>query len=143
LADWIDSHVDFATSMVDRITPGTTDEDRALVQQACGYIDAYPVATEPFSEWVVSGGFPAGRPRWEDAGAALVADVEPFEQRKLWLLNGSHSMLAYAGSIRGMRRSMKPSPIRAAGRGWRCSGTRQAAISPSRPLTSPPTGQRC
>jgi fructuronate reductase len=101
LPDWIDSHVDFATSMVDRITPGTTDEDRALVQQACGYVDAYPVPTEPFSEWVVSGRFPAGRPRWEEAGVTLVADVEPFEQRKLWLLNGSHSMLAYAGSIRG------------------------------------------
>jgi fructuronate reductase len=101
LSGWIDSHVDFATSMVDRITPGTTDEDRAVVQQACGYLDAYPVATEPFSEWVISGGFPAGRPRWEEAGATLVAEVEPFEQRKLWLLNGSHSMLAYAGSIRG------------------------------------------
>jgi fructuronate reductase len=101
LPDWIDPHVDFATSMVDRITPGTTDEDRALVQRACGYVDAYPVATEPFSEWVVSGEFPAGRPRWEEAGATIVAEVEPFEQRKLWLLNGSHSMLAYAGSIRG------------------------------------------
>src|SRR4029453_9238683 len=101
LAGWIDSEVDFATSMVDRITPGTTDEDRALVQQACGYVDAYPVATEPFSEWVVSGGFPAGRPRWEEAGATMAGEVEPFEQRKLWLLNGSHSMLAYAGSIRG------------------------------------------
>jgi fructuronate reductase len=101
LPDWIDNHVDFATSMVDRITPGTTDEDRALVQQACGYFDAYPVATEPFSEWVISGDFPAGRPRWEEAGATLVDHVEPFEQRKLWLLNGSHSMLAYAGSIRG------------------------------------------
>ena len=101
LGDWINSQVDFATSMVDRITPRTTDEDRALVQQACGYVDAYPVATEPFSEWVISGGFPAGRPRWEEAGATIVAEVEPFEQRKLWLLNGSHSMLAYAGSIRG------------------------------------------
>jgi fructuronate reductase len=101
LPGWIDSHIDFATSMVDRITPGTTDEDRALVQQACGYVDAYPVATEPFSEWVISGGFPAGRPRWDEAGATIVAEVEPFEQRKLWLLNGSHSMLAYAGSIRG------------------------------------------
>jgi fructuronate reductase len=100
LPSWIDSQVDFATSMVDRITPGTTDEDRALVQQACGYVDAYPVATEPFSEWVISGGFPAGRPHWEEGGAAIVAEVEPFEQRKLWLLNGSHSMLAYAGSIR-------------------------------------------
>jgi fructuronate reductase len=101
LPDWIDSHVDFATSMVDRITPATTDEDRALVEKECGYLDAYPVPTEPFSEWVVSGGFPAGRPRWEEAGAKLVDDVEPFEQRKLWLLNGSHSMLAYAGSTRG------------------------------------------
>ena len=101
LGDWIDSQVDFATSMVDRITPRTTDEDRALVQQACGYVDAYPVATEPFSEWVISGGFPAGRPRWEEAGATIVAEVGSFEQRKLWLLNGSHSMLAYAGSIRG------------------------------------------
>ena len=101
LTDWIETHIDFATSMVDRITPGTTDEDRALVQQACGYVDAYPVATEPFSEWVISGEFPAGRPRWEEAGAAIVDEVEPFERRKLWLLNGSHSMLAYAGSIRG------------------------------------------
>jgi fructuronate reductase len=101
LLSWITDHVDFATSMVDRITPATTDEDRALVEQARGYVDAYPVPTEPFSEWVISGGFPAGRPRWEEAGATLVDDVEPFEQRKLWLLNASHSMLAYAGSIRG------------------------------------------
>jgi fructuronate reductase len=101
LPAWFDSHVDFATSMVDRITPATTDEDRAIVEKECGYVDAAPVPTEPFSEWVVSGGFPAGRPRWEDAGAKLVDDVEPFERRKLWLLNGSHSMLAYAGSIRG------------------------------------------
>jgi fructuronate reductase len=101
LPGWIDSHIEFATSMVDRITPVTTDEDRALVEQACGYVDAAPVPTEPFSEWVVSGGFPARRPLWEEAGATLVADVEPFEKRKLSLLNGSHSMLAYAGSIRG------------------------------------------
>lgn len=101
LPGWIDVHVDFATSMVDRITPATTDEDRALVERTCGYVDASPVPTEPFHEWVVAGDFPAGRPRWEAAGATLVANVEPFEQRKLWLLNGSHSLLAYAGSIRG------------------------------------------
>jgi fructuronate reductase len=87
--------------MVDRITPGTTDEDRRIVQEHNGYVDASPVPTEPFSDWVVSGRFPAGRPRWEDAGALLVDDLAPFEQRKLWLLNGSHSMLAYAGSVRG------------------------------------------
>ena len=101
LAEWIGEHVDFASSMVDRITPATTDADRDLVAERCGYVDASPVATEPFHEWVMSGRFPAGRPRWEDAGARVVDDVTPFEQRKLWLLNGSHSLLAYAGSIRG------------------------------------------
>ena len=101
LTEWIGEHVDFASSMVDRITPATTEDDRALVAERCGYLDASPVATEPFHEWVMSGSFPAGRPRWDDAGAQVVADVTPFEQRKLWLLNGSHSLLAYAGSVRG------------------------------------------
>jgi len=103
LPDWIAAHVDFATSMVDRITPATTDEDRRLVAATQGYTDAAPVPTEPYAEWVVAGRFPAGRPRWEEAGARLVDDVGPYEQRKLWLLNGSHSLLAYAGSIRGHR----------------------------------------
>ncbi|MCU0302414.1 MAG: hypothetical protein MUF35_12610, partial [Candidatus Nanopelagicales bacterium] len=49
----------------------------------------------------IQGAFPAGRPSWEDAGARIVEDVLPFEQRKLWLLNGSHSLLAYAGTILG------------------------------------------
>ena len=55
LTEWIETNIDFATSMVDRITPATTEDDRVLVQEACGYVDAYPVPTEPFSEWVVSG----------------------------------------------------------------------------------------
>ena len=103
LPGWIAGHVDFATSMVDRITPATTDEDRQLVAATQGYTDVAPVPTEPYSEWVVAGRFPAGRPRWEQAGARVVDDVVPYEQRKLWLLNGSHSLLAYAGSIRGHR----------------------------------------
>ncbi|MCW2811965.1 MAG: putative mannitol dehydrogenase, partial [Friedmanniella sp.] len=101
LVDWVDANVDFATSMVDRITPATTDDDRRLVQERLGWSDASPVPTEPFHEWVVAGAFPAGRPGWEHAGATLVRDVTPFEQRKLWLLNGAHSLLAYAGSVRG------------------------------------------
>ncbi|HET9648504.1 MAG TPA: mannitol dehydrogenase family protein [Microlunatus sp.] len=101
LSDWLDTYVDFASSMVDRITPATTDADRELVAQEQHYRDEAPVPTEPFSEWVISGRFPAGRPAWESAGAHLVDDVAPYEQRKLTLLNGSHSLLAYAGSIRG------------------------------------------
>nr|NLD40044.1 mannitol dehydrogenase family protein [Actinomycetales bacterium] len=101
LVEWIEENVSFATCMVDRITPATTDEDRAEVAKECGYDDASPVPTEAFSEWVVAGEFPAGRPRWEEAGVTIVEDVTPFEDRKLWMLNGSHSLMAYAATIRG------------------------------------------
>ena len=101
LSDWIREHVSFVTTMVDRITPRTTDEDRAAVAAATGLRDAAPVVTEPFAEWVLSGEFPAGRPAWDEAGARFVDDIAPFEERKLWLLNGVHSLLAYAGSLRG------------------------------------------
>jgi fructuronate reductase len=98
---WLTEVVGTVTTMVDRITPETTPEDARTVVEATGRSDCCPVVTEPFSEWVLSGPFPGGRPRWEEAGAILTDDVEPFEQRKLWLLNGGHSLLAYAGSARG------------------------------------------
>ncbi|MHA7861465.1 mannitol dehydrogenase family protein [Tessaracoccus sp. Y36] len=102
LVGWMDENVAWATCMVDRITPATTEAEVRLVAETQGYSDASPVPTEPFSEWVISGEFPAGRPDWESAGAQLVTDVEPYEQRKLWMLNGSHSLLAYAGPILGV-----------------------------------------
>jgi fructuronate reductase len=101
LADWVAGSVFYVTTMVDRITPKTTSEDIRTVRQGTGLQDCCPVATEPFSEWVVSGAFPGGRPTWEDAGATLTDDIEPYEHRKLWLLNGGHSLLAYAGSALG------------------------------------------
>ena len=91
----------YVTTMVDRITPAATDADVAGTAAATGRADAAPVVTEPFSEWVLCGDFPAGRPRWQDAGARFVADVTPYEERKLWLLNGAHSLLAYTGPILG------------------------------------------
>ncbi|QEO15434.1 mannitol dehydrogenase family protein [Agromyces intestinalis] len=100
-ADWIREQVSFVDTVVDRITPATTDADRRAVHALTGWHDAMPVVAEPFSEWVLAGRFPAGRPGWELAGARFVDDLEPFEQRKLWLLNAAHSLLAYAGRLRG------------------------------------------
>lgn len=96
LVTWIRDHVSFVTTMVDRITPHTTDDDLAATPG-----DAVPVVTEPFTEWVLSGPFPGGRPAWDAAGARFVTDVHPHEMRKLLLLNGGHTLLAYAGSARG------------------------------------------
>jgi fructuronate reductase len=101
LADWISGTVSFVTTMVDRITPATTEDDIRSVAEQTGRADAAPVVTEPYTEWVLSGEFPGGRPAWDAAGARFVTDVTPYEQRKLWLLNGGHSLLAYAGSSRG------------------------------------------
>lgn len=102
LLGWIEENVEFASSMVDRITPATTDENRAAVLAECGYRDEWPVPTEPFIEWVIEAEFPHGRPDWESSGAKVITEgLDVFETRKLWLLNGSHSMMAYAGPIRG------------------------------------------
>ncbi len=101
LAAWVGEHVSFVSTSVDRITPRTTDADRAGVRAATGYDDAAVVVTEPFTDWVLSGDFPAGRPAWETAGARFVDDVEPFERRKLWLLNGAHTLLALMGPEHG------------------------------------------
>lgn len=97
LASWITDTVSFVSTMVDRITPATTDADRVIASDALGWRDRVPVVTEPFTEWVLAGEFPAGRPAWEAVGAQFVTDVTPYEERKLWLLNGAHSLLAYRG----------------------------------------------
>ena len=101
LAAWISGNVSFVTTVIDRITPATTEDDRRTAARLTGRLDAAPVVTEPYTEWVLSDSFPGGRPAWEAAGARSVDDVIPFEKRKLWLLNGGHSLLAYAGSARG------------------------------------------
>jgi mannitol 2-dehydrogenase len=99
LADWIDHNVRFPNSMVDRITPVTTDTDRALVRDRLGIDDRWPVVCEPFTQWVLEDSFSIGRPSYEDAGVQVVEDVEPYELMKLRLLNGSHQALCYFGYL--------------------------------------------
>jgi fructuronate reductase len=101
LGRWIEDHLACPSSMVDRIVPATTPEDRAAVSQRLGVEDTWPVMTEPFSQWVVEDRFPTGRPAWEREGAELVADVRPYELMKLRLLNASHSCIAYLGYLAG------------------------------------------
>lgn len=101
LADYIENEVAFPSTMVDRIVPATTDEDRDLVADATGLSDAWPVVAEPFTQWVIEDSFPTGRPPLENAGVQFVADVQPFELMKLRMLNGSHSTLAYLGYLAG------------------------------------------
>lgn len=94
------------TTVVDRITPRATAADAAVAAAATGLADTATVVTEPYAEWVLCGSFPARHPSWEAAGAVVrphAADATPYEERKLRMLNGAHSLLAYAGSILGHR----------------------------------------
>lgn len=95
------SDVAFPSTMVDRIVPATADEDRARISSALGLVDAWPVVTEPFTQWVIEDHFPAGRPAWERGGAEFVGSVAPYEAMKLRMLNGAHSSLAYLGALAG------------------------------------------
>lgn len=101
IGNWIRNETAFPSTMVDRIVPATTDADREEVAKVLGVADAWPVMTEPFSQWVIEDDFPAGRPDFGAAGAQMVADVAPFELMKLRMLNGSHSTLAYLGYLAG------------------------------------------
>jgi mannitol 2-dehydrogenase len=103
LGDWVRSQVCFPNSMVDRITPATTDADRDQVAARFGVEDRWPVVCEPFTQWVLQDAFGNGRPPWEDAGVQLVDDVEPYELMKLRLLNASHQALCYFGYLAGCR----------------------------------------
>ncbi|HEV7344367.1 MAG TPA: mannitol dehydrogenase family protein [Devosia sp.] len=100
LGEWV-AGVAFPGTMVDRIVPSTTDADRSAVAGLIGAEDAWPIMTEPFTQWVIEDHFPQGRPPLEKAGAQLVEDVEPFERMKLRMLNGSHSTMAYLGYLAG------------------------------------------
>jgi mannitol 2-dehydrogenase len=104
LARWVDDTGAFPCSMVDRITPATTDDDREFVRREYGIDDEWPVACEPFRQWVLEDSFCDGRPPFEDAGVVLTTDVEPYERMKLRLLNGSHSGLAYHAALAGFQR---------------------------------------
>ena len=91
----------FPASMVDRIVPATTEDDRAEAARLLGVRDEAVVVAEPFLQWVIENDFAGDRPAWEQGGAVLTADVAPWEQAKLRMLNATHSMLAYLGALRG------------------------------------------
>ncbi|MBW4090108.1 MAG: mannitol dehydrogenase family protein [Proteobacteria bacterium] len=101
LGRFVAGEVAFPSCMVDRIVPATTPADRARIDAALGVADAWPVLCEPFRQWVIEDRFPLGRPAWEETGAELVADVRPYEDMKLRLLNASHSAIAYLGQLAG------------------------------------------
>lgn len=101
LGRWIADHVTFPNCMVDRITPATTPADIEMVREQFGIEDAWPVVAEPFLQWVVEDKFCAGRPNLETVGVQFTDDVHPYEMMKIRLLNASHLLIGYLGTLMG------------------------------------------
>ena len=102
LADWVSDNCSFPNSMVDRITPVTTEFDRRDLADTFGLIDRWPVRAERFRQWVVEDDFVAGRPKFETCGVIFTDDVESWERHKLRLLNAAHSLLAFPAALAGL-----------------------------------------
>ncbi len=101
LVHWFEDECSYPSTMVDRIVPATTDNDRQSIAANLGALDQAAVVTEPFTQWVIEDDFVGKRPGWEIGGAQFTKDVVPFETAKLRMLNGAHSALAYIGLQRG------------------------------------------
>jgi mannitol 2-dehydrogenase len=103
LGAWMEANVAFPNGMVDRITPVTSEADKAQLAERFGIADAWPVVCEPFTQWVIEDHFSQGRPPLQDVGVQLVDDVVPYELMKLRLLNAGHQAIGYFGVLAGYR----------------------------------------
>jgi mannitol 2-dehydrogenase len=102
LPEWVEANCTFPNSMVDRITPVTSDADREWLLETTGIEDRWPVVAEPFRQWVVEDEFAAGRPPWETVGALVTDHVHDWELYKLRMLNAAHSCMAYLSALAGI-----------------------------------------
>jgi fructuronate reductase len=102
LAKWISDHARFPSSMVDRIVPAATEDSRARAADILGLDDALALETESFLQWVIEDDFSIGRPDWQVGGALFVGDVHAYEDMKLRLLNGSHTLIAHLGIMQNL-----------------------------------------
>ena len=96
LVAWIEENVAFPNSMVDRITPATTEADCEWFAENVGIDDNWPVVCEPFIQWVIEDEYAGARPPWETLDIIKTDDVRPFEHMKLQLLNAGHSVLGFS-----------------------------------------------
>ena len=102
LARWIQDQARFPRTMVDSITPATTQALRERVNAVLGVEDRWPVQRESYVQWVLEdSATDFGGPDWASVGVTLTDDVASYDRAKLRLLNGAHSSLAYLGLLAG------------------------------------------
>ncbi|MEY1557054.1 mannitol dehydrogenase family protein [Yoonia sp. R2331] len=102
LHSWVASNVAFPCSMVDRITPRSPDSLGAELAALVGKDVTSPIMAEDFMQWVLQDNAAADMPDLAQAGVTVTADVDPYEETKIRVLNGGHTALCYLAALEGV-----------------------------------------
>jgi D-arabinitol 4-dehydrogenase len=101
LRAWVVTNVTFPCCMVDRITPRPNLSHVIDIREKFSFDDPLTVMAESYIQWVIEDNFAAPKPDFERVGADLVADVSPYEDVKIRILNGGHTILTYLAVLKG------------------------------------------
>ncbi|MHA1549736.1 MAG: mannitol dehydrogenase family protein [Alphaproteobacteria bacterium] len=101
LAQWVRARAAFPCSMVDRITPRATETLAAEMTSLFPGQNLNPIHAETFIQWVLGDQFAGPMPDLTRAGVEIVADVDPYEEAKIRILNGGHTGLTYLAALAG------------------------------------------
>lgn len=101
LKNWAEQHLIFPSSMVDRITPVTSEADKDDFEKHYGFRDEALVVSENYFQWVLEDSATGLLPPLERVGVEVVSDVRPYESMKLGILNAGHSLVGFLGDALG------------------------------------------
>ncbi len=121
LAEWVRAKAVFPCSMVDRITPSTSEKLENEIDKCFPGRVLSPIHGEAFIQWVLEDKLAVGFPDIGKAGVEVVEDVTPYEEAKIRILNGGHSGLAYLAALAGKTtfdEAMRDPQMRAHFDGW-------------------------
>ncbi len=89
---WLDGHVRFVSTLVDRIVSKEPSEG-----------DPLAISSEPYHLWVLDDGGALGEVLdLEGLNVHSVSDLAPWRERKVRLLNGGHACLVFTGLLDGL-----------------------------------------
>lgn len=103
---WIQESVPFCNTLVDRIVPGTPPEERHVeLQEEFGYQDGMLTTCEVYRLFAIEGdaalrdrlGFASS-----DPGVVVADDATPYRERKVRVLNGTHTAMVPLALLCGL-----------------------------------------
>ena len=103
--EWMQNANHFTSTLVDRIVPGYPKNEIEAIQEETGYIDNNVVKGEIFHLWVlkkephIQKVFPADK---TGLNVIFADDIHPYKQRKVKILNGSHTAMVPVAYLCGI-----------------------------------------